>query len=78
VLCVLAKLRESELGLIVENGEASFQLSKIVGEFNGTKCPKLIGKPKLFFALDQGIKTDGNSKVKVEKVKTSRTLLTRN
>jgi len=65
---VLAKLRESELGLIVEIGEDLIQLGKIVGEFNGKNCPKLIGKPKLFFALDQGIKTDGKSKEKVPKV----------
>jgi len=66
VLCVLGKLKESELGILVENKAESLQLSKIVGEFNGTNCPKLVGKPKLFFAIDQGIKTDGNVTEKVK------------
>jgi len=65
VLFALAKLRESEQGLIVEFGENSVQCSTIVGNFNGENCPRLIAKPKLFFFLDQGIKTDGSPRKKV-------------
>jgi len=69
VLCVLGTLKESWQGLIIEIGGKSMRLSKLVNQYIGSKCPQLIGKPKLFFFVDRGMKTDGNNANKVYIIK---------
>jgi hypothetical protein len=59
VLCLLTELRETLLGLACEFNGRNLAVGEIIDNFSGLKCPQLIGKPKLFFVLDQGTKRDG-------------------
>jgi hypothetical protein len=59
VLCILAELEETSAGLCYRDGNQLIPLSAIVDKFCGQKCTPLIGKPKLFFFLDEGSRADG-------------------
>jgi hypothetical protein len=52
---------ETDMGLALLNGGDCVLLSAVVDEFSGPKCKHLIGKPKLFFFLDEGNKQDKTS-----------------
>jgi hypothetical protein len=53
VLCILTILQETTLGLSCQTKGKVLYLSEIVDSFSGLNCPQLVGKPKLFFFLDQ-------------------------
>jgi hypothetical protein len=52
VLCILAKLKETDQGLACEVKMETLRLSKIVNALTGNHCQQLVGKPKLFFFVD--------------------------
>jgi hypothetical protein len=58
VLCILSKLLETDAGLASSYENQCVSLSQIVDEFSGLKCSYLIGKPKMFFFLDDGTTQD--------------------
>jgi hypothetical protein len=59
ILCILAELEETSAGLCYRDGNKLISLSAIVDRFCGQRCLPLIGKPKIFFFLDEGSRTDG-------------------
>jgi hypothetical protein len=61
ILCILAELEETSAGLCYRDGNQLISLSTIVDRFCGQKCLPLIGKPKIFFFLDEGTRTDGKT-----------------
>lgn len=59
VICVLGQLREEKAGLSFLYGQQQcIPLVEIVDRFSGSNCKHLVGKPKLFFFLDDGTKLD--------------------
>lgn len=61
ILCILAELEETSTGLCYKNENQFIPLSAVVDRFCGQKCLALIGKPKIFFFLDEGSRTDGKT-----------------
>jgi hypothetical protein len=71
VVSIFTELKETELGLAYISKGRAYTLSKIIDEFAGFHCPQLVGKPKIFFFFDQGIKKDGGYDKKAEVIITT-------
>jgi hypothetical protein len=65
VLCALAKLEETAVGLTLRYSNKSTPLAAIVDHFCSAKCMDLFGKPKLFFFLEERTTNDGIFHTKV-------------
>jgi hypothetical protein len=59
-VCVLASLKEDPEGGLVflASKDRAVSLGAVVNAFSGDQCPRLQGRPKLFFFLDQGVTED--------------------
>jgi len=59
VICILSEIFETDAeGLAFKTDDGWIVLGSLIHNFIGTNCIDLSGKPKLFFFLDTGCRSD--------------------